>query len=60
MGHPQFWTHYRRFYVETLLARGESRERIAGKLGVTRVQLTGAISHYGLRPRELLAEPDHG
>ena len=49
-----FWTAYRKFLVETLLARGESRARIAGKLGIERDQVTHAINSYGLRPRELL------
>lgn len=50
----RFWTVYRRFLIETLLDRGESRALIAGKLGVTRRQLQGAITHHDLKPRPLL------
>ena len=53
-----FWTAYRRFFVETLLARGESPARIAGKLGVEPWQLRKAIYNHGLKPRELLEARD--
>jgi hypothetical protein len=52
-GRP-FWTAYRKFLVRTLLAREESRPRIAGKLGVTTRQLGVAIWRYDLTPRPLL------
>lgn len=50
----RYWTAYRKFLVETLLDRGESRARIAGKLGIERSQVQSAIQHYDLRPRPLL------
>ena len=53
---PRFWTDYRRFLVETLLARGLSRAVIAERLGINRFQLTYGIRRYGLKPRPLLAE----
>lgn len=49
-----FWTTYKRFFVETLLARGVSRSLIAAKLGVSQAQVRGAINSYGLRARDLL------
>lgn len=49
-----FWTNYRRFVVETMLARGASRALIAERLGVTRPRLTYAIHRYGLTARDLL------
>jgi hypothetical protein len=53
-----FWTAYRRLYVETCLARGESRDWIAEKLGKSRAALDCAISHYRLKPRHLLEVED--
>jgi transposase-like protein len=54
-GRP-WWTAYRKLLVETALARGESRERIAARLGITARQVSAAIRNHGLKPRELLAE----
>ena len=49
-----FWTAYRKFLVRELLAREESRWRIAEKLGVDRKQLSHAIRYYDLTSRPLL------
>lgn len=54
-----FFTAYRRFYVETCLARHESLDLIAHKLGCTRRQLVLGIHKHGLKARHLL-EARHG
>ena len=54
-----FWTAWRRFFVESLLARHESLDLIAAKVGCTRRQLVQAIRVHGLQPRHIL-EARHG
>jgi hypothetical protein len=49
-----FWTAYRKHYVRELLARDESVNLIAERLGVTRKQVIAAMRRYGLAPRPLL------
>lgn len=43
-----FWTAYRKHYVRTSLARGDSRALICERLGCTGPALSYGIGRYGL------------
>lgn len=52
-----FWTAYRKLFAAELLAKGESPAAVAGRLGVDRAMVQGAIRYYRLRdPKWLLGE----
>lgn len=52
IGRHEFWTAYRKHYVRTALARGDSRALIAERLGVTVKALYMAVNRLGLNKPE--------